>query len=223
MEREKSSVASNCSPAGEEVVSAVFSADACALAIGSCTPGDLLSDKAELSNRNPATASSEHSSHACKRRSRKEFLWDPNLPTAAYARSQPAAAGVEAGAAPNGTRQPCAAQRASCVLLGASWVQEEPLLFADLVCPKAAQGTPKKGPGEPWSRGRSASSPSTPYLHAVSSWLQPPPLRQLCQFHKSKLIRAGPNPSLAERSQRCHDHTCGYSNSDLTAWLQARA
>lgn len=205
-------MASNCSPAGEEVVSAVFSADACALAIGSCTPGDLLSDRAELSQPQPAP---KHSSHACKRLSRKGFLRDPNLPTAAYARSQPAAAGVEAGAAPHGTRQPRAAQRASCVLPGCLLGARGALALCRLSLSQSSQATPKEGPREPWSRGRSASFPSAPYLRAVSSWLQPllkPPLRQPCQFHKSKLIRAGPNPSFVEPSQHCHGHTCRHSN-----------
>lgn len=179
MERGKSNAASNCSPAGEEVISAVFSGDVCALAIGSCTPGDLLSDKAEFSTgTRPQPDPSIHPMPA-KGGQGKGFFGIQICPEQLTQGASQRLQGWKQGQRPMARGSPVQHKEPPVSCLGTSWMQEEPLLFADSVCPKAAQGTPKEGPREPWSRGRSASSPSAPYLRAMSSWLQPllkPPL-----------------------------------------------
>lgn len=98
----------------------VFSAGTCALHIGICTPGDLLSDKAELATETPSEPGLStlpmppkrsqamglgHCWHHMPQRERSRqpkasLLWNPNMPTTAYARSKLAAAEVGARAVP---------------------------------------------------------------------------------------------------------------------------
>lgn len=146
VERGKSNVASNCSPAGEEVVSAVFSVDVCALAIGSCTPGDLLSDKAELSTgTQPQPAPSIH---PCLQKAVKERVSSGSKSAHSSLCKDPASScrGGSRGSAQWHEAAPCSTKSLLCPAWVPTGYKRSPCSLQTQFVPKQPKAHPRKDP-----------------------------------------------------------------------------